>query len=220
MDDRIVDHEENEIVDGQDQIFSPFLPEENQEKRKNSFSRNETLKNSSLESKWSHQQDLDDFFIRIYQYHQNHGFFCILLSEIFALVYVDKRNLHFRLKSFIYFRQFLFIVSFTLLLVQCIDYSLLFQASPFARNTTDKIQIHQIIEKPSQCLRKYVPPPPSLPSHHSFSMNWITSLCLILAIIYWFYRFIRAIYNLQSFYTIRTFYHQALDIKPVRSFLV
>jgi len=38
------------------------------------------------ESRWSHQKDLDDFFVRVYQYHQRHGFFCILLSEIFSLV--------------------------------------------------------------------------------------------------------------------------------------
>ena len=48
-----------------------------------------------------------------------------------------------------------------------------------------------------------------------FSMNWLTSLCLMLAIIYWFYRFIRAIYNLQLFFNIRAFYNQALDIRPV-----
>ena len=31
MDSRTVDHEDNEIVDGHDQIFSPFLSDENSE---------------------------------------------------------------------------------------------------------------------------------------------------------------------------------------------
>jgi hypothetical protein len=47
-------------------------------------------------------------------------------------------------------------------------------------------------------------------------MHLITSLCLILSIIYWFYRLIRAAYNIISFSNIRLFYNQALDIKPVK----
>lgn len=52
------------------------------------------------------------------------------------------------------FRQFIFIVSFTLLLVQCVDYPLLFRSSPEARNVTAKIQFNQVIQSPEQCLRK------------------------------------------------------------------
>lgn len=89
-----------------------------------------------LESRWSHQKDLDDFFVRIYQYHQRHGFFCIVLSEIFGLV------------------QFIFIVSFTLLIVQCVDYPLLFRTSPIAQNMTRKIRLDDVIKPPGQCLRK------------------------------------------------------------------
>jgi hypothetical protein len=46
-------------------------------------------------------------------------------------------------------------------------------------------------------------------------MHLITSLCLLLSIIYWLYRLARAAYDLLSFYNIRAFYNQALDIKPV-----
>ncbi len=53
-----------------------------------------------------------------------------------------------------------------------------------------------------------------------FSMHLITSLCLILAIIYWFYRLARAVYNISSFFNIRAFYNQALDIKPVRKKII
>jgi hypothetical protein len=47
-------------------------------------------------------------------------------------------------------------------------------------------------------------------------MHLLTALCVILAIIYWLYRLIRALYNLLSYFNIRAFYAQALDIKPVR----
>ena len=41
------------------------------------------------------------------------------------------------------------------------------------------------------------------------------SKCIILSIVYWIYRLSRAIYNLLSYFNIRAFYAQALDIKPV-----
>ena len=49
-------------------------------------------------------------------------------------------------------------------------------------------------------------------------MHRLTFLCLLLAIIYWFYRLLRATYNIISYANIRTFYAQALDIQPVRTF--
>ncbi|CAF0832259.1 unnamed protein product [Adineta steineri] len=170
MEYRPVNNEENDTFEGQDQTLSPYMQFETQDESTH-----------EKQSKWSHQKDLDDFFVRIYQYHQKHGFFCIVLSEIFGLI------------------QFIFIVSFTTLIVQCVDYPLLFRSTPFARNITNKIQINQVIQSPKQCL------------HH---MHLITSLCLILSIIYWLYRLCRALYNLLSYFNIRAFYTQALDIKP------
>jgi hypothetical protein len=49
-----------------------------------------------------------------------------------------------------------------------------------------------------------------------FSMRLLTTLCVILSVIYWLYRLIRAFYNILSYFNIRAFYAQALDIKPVR----
>lgn len=46
-------------------------------------------------------------------------------------------------------------------------------------------------------------------------MNLLTNLCIILAIIYWIYRFSRSALDLISYFNIRAFYAQALDIKPV-----
>lgn len=49
----------------------------------------------------------------------------------------------------------------------------------------------------------------------SFSMPLLTTLCTILAIIYWLYRLARSVYDLLSYFNIRAFYAQALEIKPV-----
>ena len=46
-------------------------------------------------------------------------------------------------------------------------------------------------------------------------MHLLTILCVLLSIIYWLYRLSRACYNIISYYNIRAFYTQALDIKPV-----
>lgn len=92
MDYRTVRNEENDAYDGQDQALSPFIQFETQEDEntheKRTRPRHAVLLHARccLESRWSHQQDLDDFFVRIYQYHQKHGFFCIALSELFGLV--------------------------------------------------------------------------------------------------------------------------------------
>lgn len=58
--------------------------------------------------RWNHIENLDEFFIRIYEYHRNNGFVCILLNEIFELI------------------QFVFVVLFTSFLVLCVDYDRLF----------------------------------------------------------------------------------------------
>ncbi|CAF3518900.1 unnamed protein product [Adineta steineri] len=81
MEYRPVNNEENDTFEGQDQTLSPYMQFETQDESTH-----------EKQSKWSHQKDLDDFFVRIYQYHQKHGFFCIVLSEIFGLMYVKLLN--------------------------------------------------------------------------------------------------------------------------------
>ncbi|CAF0903757.1 unnamed protein product [Adineta steineri] len=171
MDYRALAGEENDDPEGQDPTLLPFIQFDTQEDRNN----------NEKQSKWSHQKDLDEFFVRVYEYHQRHGFFCIVLSEIFGLV------------------QFVFIVSFTVLIVQCVDYPLLFRSTPSARNITHKIHFNEVIQSPKQCLH---------------NMHLLTNLCIILSIIYWLYRLTRSLYNLLSYFNIRAFYAQALDIKP------
>ena len=62
-------------------------------------------------SKWSHIDDLDSFFSKIYDYHQKHGFTVMMLQEILELF------------------QFIFIVFFTVFLAECVDYQLLFKVN-------------------------------------------------------------------------------------------
>ncbi|XP_056630405.1 autophagy-related protein 9A [Diorhabda sublineata] len=86
-------------------------------------------------SKWSHIDDLDSFFTRMYKYHQKHGFLCLLLQEIFEL------------------GQFLFIVILTTYLFHGINYPILFHYSN-ARNGT-KITLHDIIFPVSECIHNF-----------------------------------------------------------------
>ena len=60
-------------------------------------------------SRWSHIDDLDSFFTKVYEYHQKHGFNVMMVQEILELL------------------QFIFIVFFTVFLVEGVDYPKLFK---------------------------------------------------------------------------------------------
>ena len=36
--------------------------------------------------RWNHIENLDDFFTRVYEYHQKSGFACMVFSESFRLL--------------------------------------------------------------------------------------------------------------------------------------
>ncbi|CDW59633.1 APG9 domain containing protein [Trichuris trichiura] len=59
-------------------------------------------------SNWQHVQNLDEFFTNIYEYHQRHGFYCLLLADLLELF------------------QFVFVVAFAIILTTCVDYRILF----------------------------------------------------------------------------------------------
>ncbi|XP_078571343.1 autophagy-related protein 9A-like isoform X2 [Branchiostoma floridae x Branchiostoma japonicum] len=63
---------------------------------------------SNKAHRWNHIENLDDFFTRVYQYHQRHGFLCMMLAEILELL------------------QFIFVLLFTTFLLQCVHYDVLF----------------------------------------------------------------------------------------------
>ena len=59
---------------------------------------------------WQHYiHDLDDFFNKVYKYHQKSGFACIVLSNVLELI------------------QILFVILFTIFLYHFIDYDILFK---------------------------------------------------------------------------------------------
>ncbi|CAI4231308.1 unnamed protein product [Auanema sp. JU1783] len=60
------------------------------------------------ERRWDHIEDLDQFFSRIYEYHQGGGFMCITSRKVLGIL------------------QFIFVVFFSTFFLQCIDYDVMF----------------------------------------------------------------------------------------------
>ncbi|XP_072029562.1 autophagy-related protein 9A-like [Amphiura filiformis] len=128
-------------------------------------------------TRWSHIENLDEFFTRIYQYHQKHGYLCMMLAQVFELV------------------QFLFIVIFSLFLLRCVDYDVLFGDS---HNSSDKkVTLPDAIYPLDKCSRN---PPGAL------------VICVMIAGVFWLHRLVRVIYNAWHYWEIRLFYLTALKI--------
>ncbi|XP_018561367.1 autophagy-related protein 9A [Anoplophora glabripennis] len=85
-------------------------------------------------SRWNHVEDLDSFFSRIYKYHQNHGFRCMLLRDIFDV------------------NQFVFVVFLTVWLVHGINYEIMFNPTADHKPT-----LHEIIRGFDETFRKFKP---------------------------------------------------------------
>ncbi|XP_058622101.1 autophagy-related protein 9B [Onychostoma macrolepis] len=138
---------------------------------------------------WHHIKNLDNFFTRIYHFHQKNGFACMVLSEFFELV------------------QFLFVVTFTTFLFNCVEYDVLFanrvvnhtgqSLGPLDRN---KVTLHDAILPGEQCTERIQ------------GNSWIIFL-LIMAAIFWLYRLVKVIFNVLSYWEIRQFYKKALKIQ-------
>lgn len=67
------------------------------------------VKKKCITARWNHIEDLDSFFTRMYNYHQKHGFYVMMLQEILEL------------------GQFVFVVLFVTYLIHCINYPVLFK---------------------------------------------------------------------------------------------
>lgn len=63
----------------------------------------------SDKTRWNHIEDLDSFFTRVYQYHQQNGFLCMMVNQILDLI------------------KFAFIMIFTVFLASFINYNVLFR---------------------------------------------------------------------------------------------
>ncbi|XP_037642719.1 autophagy-related protein 9B [Sebastes umbrosus] len=142
-----------------------------------------------LKDSWHHIKNLDNFFKRIYHFHQKNGFACMMLSEFFELV------------------QFLFVVTFTTFLVNCVEYDVLFAnravnhtgpgQNPLDRN---KVTLPDAILPSQQCTQRIQ------------EDSWIIFL-LIMAAIFWLYRLVKVFCNVLSYWEIRQFYIKALKIR-------
>ncbi|XP_027144662.1 autophagy-related protein 9B isoform X2 [Larimichthys crocea] len=142
-----------------------------------------------LKDSWHHIKNLDNFFTRIYHFHQKNGFACMMLSEFFELV------------------QFLFVVTFTTFLVNCVEYDVLFAnravnhtgpgQNPLDRN---KVTLPDAILPSQQCTQRIQ------------DNSWIIFL-LIMAAIFWIYRLVKVFCNVLSYWEIRQFYIKALKIR-------
>uniref|UniRef100_W5MSE4 Autophagy-related protein 9 n=1 Tax=Lepisosteus oculatus TaxID=7918 RepID=W5MSE4_LEPOC len=142
-----------------------------------------------LKDSWHHIKNLDNFFTRIiYHFHQKNGFACMMLTEFFELV------------------QFLFVVTFTTFLFNCVEYDVLF-ANKAVNHTThnlgpldrSKVTLPDAILPSQQCTKRIQ------------ENGWIIFL-LIMAAIFWIYRLIKVFCNLLSYWEIRQFYIKALKI--------
>lgn len=142
-----------------------------------------------LKDSWHHIKNLDNFFTRIYHFHQKNGFACMMLTEFFELV------------------QLLFVITFTTFLVNCVDYDVLFANRPVnhtepGHNPLDrnKVTLPDAILPSQQCTQRIQ------------DNSWIIFL-LIMAAIFWIYRLIKVFCNVLSYWEIRQFYIKALKIR-------
>lgn len=142
-----------------------------------------------LKDSWHHIKNLDNFFTRIYHFHQKNGFACMMLTEFFELV------------------QFLFVVTFTTFLVNCVEYDVLFANRPVnhtgsGQNPLDrnKVTLPDALASSQMCTERIQ------------NNSWIIFL-LIMAAIFWVYRLVKVFCNVLSYWEIRQFYIKALKIR-------
>nr|CAB3224237.1 autophagy-related protein 9A [Phallusia mammillata] len=135
-------------------------------------------------AQWHHIEDLDGFFVRVYQYHQNHGFYCIFMQQCFELV------------------QFIFVVVFASFLFVCVDYDVLFanKVPPgFNHSITDKVTMSDAILSSQVCSMRI--------SQHGMLMFFI-----VIAALFWTLRAVKVFYSFFQLLEIRHFYRIALHI--------
>ncbi|KAJ8737382.1 hypothetical protein PYW07_000653 [Mythimna separata] len=83
---------------------------------------------------WTHIEDLDSFFTRMYRYYVRGGFYPMIMSDLFYLL------------------QFIFIVWFSTFLVYCVNYPRLFRTDPDA-NRSEKLSLNDVILPPAVCVQ-------------------------------------------------------------------
>lgn len=129
------------VLDGSYQRMEPYNEEEEDEKDNDGEIPQESgfmihVVPEGNKARWNHIEDLDSFFTRMYHYHQNHGFACMILQEVLELV------------------QFIYVIVFATFLFHCVDYSVLFKYKPAKSHKTT---ISDVIVSSSECLASMGP---------------------------------------------------------------
>ncbi|XP_073976730.1 autophagy-related protein 9 [Rhodnius prolixus] len=132
-------------------------------------------------AKWNHIEDLDSFFTRVYKYHQRHGFVCMMLQEVLELF------------------QFIFVVIFSMFLLNCIDYPVLFKDQPLnsTSNAGGKLTISDVVYPTEVCLNRMT------------GLHWSV---IIVAIVFWLLRAIKVLYHAFQYWDVKAFFNTALKI--------
>lgn len=140
---------------------------------------------TTTSTRWNHVENLDEFFTRVYKFHQKRGFLCILLGDALDLL------------------QFLFVMTLTSFLAECVDYAILFgeKEAPSHHHHHPSDYNHTKITI-SDCVKTC-----SIHEFHS-----LTQFCLVIAGAFWVFRLIKVLYHLHLYLEIRSFYASALGI--------
>lgn len=126
-------------------------------------------------ARWNHIEDLDSFFNRLYCYHQKHGFYVMMLQKVFELF------------------QFMFVVLLITYMINCIDYSILFND----KEERHKVKLTDAMLAPAECVAE---------------LGGISWLVLVLAGLFWTFRVFKFLCNLVQFWDIKSFFNTALKI--------
>ncbi|XP_048488765.1 autophagy-related protein 9A [Plutella xylostella] len=84
---------------------------------------------------WTHIEDLDSFFTRMYRYYLRGGFYPMIISDCFYLL------------------QLVFIMWFSTFLIHCVNYPKLFRDDP-AANRSVKLTLHDVIYPSGVCVAR------------------------------------------------------------------
>lgn len=123
--------------------------------------------------------DLDYFFTKVYRFHQRSGFLCHFIAKIFELV------------------QIVFVVVFTVFLINFVDYDMLFNGKITGR----KITLYDVI----------------LPADQ-IHIGGLQIVLLVCASVFWILKFIKFIHSSFVYYAIKLFYSEALHIQDCTQF--
>ncbi|XP_045169855.2 autophagy-related protein 9A-like [Mercenaria mercenaria] len=88
-------------------------------------------------ARWNHIENLDEFFTRVYQYHQRQGFMCMVLEDLLQLL------------------QFVFVVVFSTFLIVCVKYDELFDNVYRNRSQHHKVTLDDTIKSHEECLESF-----------------------------------------------------------------